>query len=1295
MHEFKKFGKKLFTMSVVGMTMVWSVGLSAFVPAGVAAASCPELAAGDLFKVPTVKSNPATTAVYLLTSDMKRKQYSHSSIFESWHGNVATAPIKEIPVSCIDAYDLAGAVNYRPGSALLKSPLSPTIWAVVPGNQKVKVEDPAVLAATYGANWATTVKDTPDVWFAFLPSKGTAPLTALHDGQVVKKATEATVYYVWEGKLRKVEGTLPSYVSKDVRTVSDATFNAIPMDSTTVTPATVTANPSQSTGGTVTPPPATGGNLSVSLAADTPVQPAGGLADGTAFNKMLKVNLRAASKDVKVTSLTITRTGLINNTYVTGVSVWDSRGYRKGNVMTSFNSSNQVTIGFGTDPILVAAGATEVVTVAFNLSADAGSGSVGATIADKAHIVTDAMAVEGTFPVAGNIMSVVDGGNSLAAFTVTSTAVGGNALSSDAANVSVGDVKEIGKFRFTETTGRNDLAVKGMVFFLEGNARDKDYVDFEVLAQDNSVLGKTQYAGNRYVTVMFTSPYIVPQSQSRNVTLRAKVADGSGNYMLVKIQNDFDVMVEDNALHYQLLPSTFTATGAADGYFKVREGSLTLSKSANSASGNVSAGATSVELGSFDVTAVGEDMEIQKIGVGITTSGPNMSMPLTGNLRLVAENGDTLVSFAASSAGDALYTGGSQRSLSQYWTIPSGKTVKLRVIGDIRTTATSTGYQVKIGNFYAKRIASQNFVDGQPTSSNVGTSANVVTVQSNNLTLAKHTAQGNATVSAGSKSVVLGQFVVQAGSAEAVRLTNLVLKNSGTEPGVKNLRLLMGSSTASMSSIGLSTDISSPSASSSNSFSFDGAIAGNTIPANGIRIIQVLGDVESSASNAGTFIWTVDSHTYIGSVTNNPTTVDTDYTGQTMTVGAVNVIISAINDSETASEIKLPSSVADVMGKWTIEAQNENVSLDRITFFVTRPDGSTKSDAAEYGTLSLYDASAPSTPIAQTSFVGGTGVRFDKTAMLTVLAGQTKTLVLKSTVAGSGTMNPATTSAFFIAPSSTTNLVLSTTNGQIEGDKLDFGTNGTNYASHHATSSFQLFHNAAPTIKKESIGTALSSAASAQIFRYSVTNNGDRALRLSTTTFNVSASGFLGDNSTTGSVHTFALWELNDAGGLDRLLAYSASTTHNTDRLGATLNTDCIGGVSAKAPNNLAVFCVNAASSSINLVFGQFTDENSAFDNLKVEAGATKKYALVANTLNATLGKATSVTSPQTARVTASLVGSRGYSLGDATHEANWANGVLQYYYTPTTPSTEVGPFSASDSYTGDATTGDQMSIGF
>ncbi len=1264
MSDLKKFGKKLFTVSVVSMTMVWSAGLSALVPAGVAAATCTALNAGDLFKV---KGN---AAVYLLNANMERMYFPNAEVYNTWYKDFAG--IATIEPACTDAYPSGGGVNYRPGSRLVKTVVSPTVFAVGPNNMKHKISSPEVAKALYGDNWAKLVRDLPDVFDSNFKVGAELSTAKLHDGQIVKSGSE--VWYVWNGMLKKVDGTLPSQVAADARTVSAEVLASVTKDTATVTPATLVANPAQKvagSSGSTTSTPAMG-TATVALAADTPAVST--LPSATAYNKVLKINVTAGSdKDVKVTSLTVTRTGFVADTNVSGVTVWDAQGNRHGDVMTSFNSDHKVVIGFANYPILVAKGKTETITVAYNLGSTT-SGTVGASIASASDVGSDAT-VQGSFPVAGNIMSLVDGSSSLATFTVTTTAVGGNTASGDTGNVSIGEVKEIGKFKFTQANGKNDINVTGFTLYLDGTVKDKDFINYEVVAPDNTILAKTEFASNRYVTFKFDKAYTVPKNANRTLTVRALSNDGSGNYVRVQLQNDYDMMVADAASGHGLLPTSFASGYASDGYFKMKSGSLTLAKASASKSGNISAGASDVELASFDVTAVGEDMEIRKIGVQITSSGP--AVALSGNLKLVTSDGETLLTFGADTATDALYTtAGSQRSLSQYWTVKSGQTKQLKVVGNISTNATSTSYTVGVGNFYAKRMSTLDFSDNLPSSSNLGVTGNSVTVQSTNLTLTKDTTMGNKNLAPGSSGAIIGQYVAQAGSAENVRLTNvnILFTTDGTEAGspdvVKNLELWAGTSTAAMAKVGSTVNTA---ATSSNSFAFDLAIAANTS-----RIIQVRANLDSNGTSGHAVTTQVGSFNYIGVNTNNTTSdTTTDPTGQTMTLTAANVLITAASDTTTVSSIRTPGATAVQVAKWKVEAQNEAVTLNRITF---QPVGTSAAapngDANQFGTLYLYDASDMTKVLAETNFTPGSSnayARFTKDAMLTIPADQSKYLVLKAVITGSGAMSPATTSAWILPTTTASNIEIArSSGGMLTNDSIDVGQTSNNTSDSNATSTFYLFHNSAPVITAGSVGTSLSLSSQAPIFKFTVTNQGERQMRMSTTTINVSVTGLIGAGSSgagTGTLHSFKLWEANAAGGLATELSTS-SLLGNVPGCLAGSNLVTVSGMGAQD-------CANATTSSLNVLFGQLADTNSAFDNLTIDAGGSRTFIVTANTNSILSGNKTS----GTVSVNVNLDGATGFSNGNATNEANWSDGVLLYFYTPVGGSENSTPYSGSDSY--------------
>ena len=162
MTDVLKLGKKAFTWSVIVLTILWSMGVSALIaPLAAEAATCPALNAGDLFKV------SGNSAVYLLNADKKRLFFPHGNVYKSWYKDFSG--VQTIDTSCVDAYPapstLPGAVNFRAGSKLVKVVISPTVYIVQPGNKLAKIGSEDVAKALYGNNWAREVIDVADNFF--------------------------------------------------------------------------------------------------------------------------------------------------------------------------------------------------------------------------------------------------------------------------------------------------------------------------------------------------------------------------------------------------------------------------------------------------------------------------------------------------------------------------------------------------------------------------------------------------------------------------------------------------------------------------------------------------------------------------------------------------------------------------------------------------------------------------------------------------------------------------------------------------------------------------------------------------------------------------------------------------------------------------------------------------------------------------------------------------------------------------------------------------------------------------
>lgn len=1220
--------KKSFTWSVVLMTILWSMGVAALVPMAVSAVDCPSLEAGDLFKV------EGQSAVYLLNADMERMYFPHSTVFHSWYDDFSG--VVEIPSACFDNYpnpDVAPfGVNYRPGSYLVKVVGSPSVYAILPGNTLAKIASPEVAEALYGPNWGSMIVDVSDFfWPNFTDTATDLTEEALHDGMLVMKDGGTTTYYVMDGMLYEVEGDLGD-LADDVRTVADSLIDALSMAGTTMTASEIVADPPQLGESLGTPAETADGTLTVALSPSTPASET--LSASTAYNDMLKVNLTAGSdEDVTVNGLTVTKTGLTANTSVGGVSVWHN-GMRLGDVVTSISSDDTVVVGFGGTPLVVAAGDTESLVISFNFSSTATGGTVGAKIAGNSDIDTTA-AVAGSFPVMGNTFSLTDGTSSLADLTVDAQGVGGLTNTTDPGNVEIGDTKDVGKFQLTQSNGKHDVQLEQIVFYVPGTVKEADLENFKLRAPDNSVLATTASMSDRYVTMSLATPYTIPAGLTRLLTLSVDIADGSGNYFSVELQNDYDVLVKDAVLGYYIVPmdndgGAWTSEVESGQYFRMKSGSITITKAPDSPSGNISAGATEVVLAKYKARAVGEDFEVRKIGLKLAT-GTNGAY-LNGNVRVMVD-GKVVHTISAGSSAYTLYNSDStQYTVSTRFTLKSGTDSIIEIVGNVPTTATASwAYTAYMGNFYGKRMSTIDFQDDFPTTA-ATIQANALTVQTTALTVEKDTSLGNRTVAPGSNHVV-GQYVVKAGDAEDVCVTNMSVNFTGTAAmniptTLQNVELWLGDAQ-------LGSTLSSV-ASSSNSFS------GNLcLTANEQKTLTITSDVLTGST--GSVSSTIDSTTFLGASTSKSGSVSTKV-GQDVTFGNANVIVTAVNDSTTISALRLPGDAQQV-GKWKFESQNEATTLQKIKFSVRDNSFADDITAGNFGTLSLYDSADMTNELGTASYVPGTsngyvhftGLDFE------IPADGTKYLVLKSNVNGSGAMNPSSINVFVITDDTSTNLEILSANGSILGTSAIDATAGVNQAdSRFATSTFYLFHNSAPTLSKVSVGSDLDLGQTAKVFKFTLENEGDRELRVASSSILVSGSGMAG----AGAINTFKFWEANESGEPGTLLAQDTTTAINTSTTSATLT------------------------------FHDANDLNSLFDNLTVPAGGSRTFILTADTSNMFTDK-----SQGTVSFSASIDGDTGYAAGNTTNEADWNVGGLLYHYTPIGSVENTTPYSGSDSY--------------
>ena len=977
-------------------------------------------------------------------------------------------------------------------------------------------------------------------------------------------------------------------------------------------------------------------SLSVSLAADNPA--AATLPDGSLYNPVLKLNFTAAGQQVKVTGITVTKSGYLSNNYVDGVSVWDESGNRLGNIVTALTADSKAIIDFGANDLVVPAGQTKSLTVKVNISGSAGSGTVAFSVASAADITTEGgVTASGSFPLTGNTMGITDGANSLGDVRVSAISVGGldysSASGGTSENVSVGDTDvEIAKFRFTQNNSLEAISIEKIVVYVEGTINeDKDLKNFKLYAPNGNLLASAEKAVDRYVTLSLATPYVVDKGLTRDLTLKADVADGSTHWFRAQIQNDYDVLVKGVTTGAYLQPkdssgSTFDSGDAADsnGYFRIRQGSLTVSRTATSPSGKVSPGDQNIVLAKFDLKAVGEKLEIRRMGLYIKVATTTSGHKLTGTIKVQdASDNTSYISVSADTTSLQGTSAGSysvlvSQNLSTYLVIDSGQTKTISVIGTIPGTANSTDtYQVYVGGFYAKRIATNDYTTLPDTSTVY--SGNELGVGSVSLTVEKNAAFSGKRVAKGSTKAQIGEFVLGASSADDIRVSTIKITCS-TTTGVQNVYITKSDNTQLGSTVG------TPS-SAGNTFT-----ANLTIPKNNSEIIKVFADVTSDFTGSSLYVYIPDSGITGYGVNSSYQLDDTpssDKSSNSVTVGTPTLTISRDSGAPTSQIITAGKSGVEI-NKILFEASYEDLTLRGITLQLTSASSgawSLSQIASNISKVYLYDGSEK---VGESPLAGGLAAFTGLNVKLP--ADETKSLSVKVDITGSGALTSKSVGGIQVYSTSTDYLAVYSSTG-IMSSGITLTSNAQSYNF--------LFTDTAPTVAAASgySGTVSGSPNSQEIVaKYVVTNNGPRALtmdelRVVASLSNVSAT-------TTSYVTNFRLYDAND-----NLLATS------------TLYSD--SGFSTAVSNLDGV---------TNTVYIKFDFDTYETTKQIAANGGSETFVIKANTLNVEAGES----NPSTAqvRLTTQIAGEKGYDSSDTTsspsgEEIYWKDSYIVYKYTP------------------------------
>lgn len=950
MSDVLRLGKKFFTMSVVAMTTAWSMGLSLLVPAIAVAADCPTLEAGDLFKVAN------NSAVYLVNADMKRMYFPHQEVYKSWYEDFSGVVV--IPNTCVDNYPSGGGVNFRAGSRLIKTVISPNVFAVGPKNMKHKLSDPAVAAALYGANWAKLVRDLPDVFDANYGVGAALTEAKPHNGQLIKKAG-GDVYFVKDGALVKVDGALGAAAAGDVRTVSEATFNAVSMGSGTVTAGSLVADPAQ--GGTaLNNPPAAGpaGTLTVSLAGDTPN---GTFAvDGSARVPFTKVTFSATGGDATVTSFKVSRGGApaVNSDFST-VNVIDENGNLLNDSGKSLNSDNLVTF---TEDIKVANGTSKTYTLVGDMASNVGGGNVPKLGLFSLETTSNVVAA---LPLYGNAVT-----------TNTNVTLGTVTL---AQGVSIGTVtKQVGSNNvdlasLKVTVATNDFQVERIVLYNASTTEDNDVQSYKLKYNNNVVA--TGVMKNKYLTFDLkgcTADCKIEKGNDRTYSVTGDIVNGSARTLDLDVQKAVHVLVRDLKEGYYVTP-TNNATAMTNA-ITISQGKLNVTKVDNVMAGNVPTNASGVALASFDFQVMGEPIDVRTLVLRVSTTGTVVPTGFDA-VTIYDANGKALIGgIDASGSASPGYA-----SSTDSFTLPVGDnilTVKAKIDS---TPAANDTVMIDVDmrnttNFEAKGVNSGETITlGTYATPQALVNGNVQTIKTSALRVTQLPTPATTTYAAGVSGILLAQVMLDAGaSSEDLKVTQFKVTdaadNGAKTINIQNIRLYVDKDGDSFNGTGADvglTEVKNGSDSTANNdeaFTFN--LSGDdqfVIKAGKQLVVSIKGSISGGAATGNHVFKTTAANdvTATGVRTGNEVSevVDGSALPSKVTVGTSGGTVAVTLDSSNPASANYAAGTTGVMlGAFNFLATTtEDVELD--TIYLTQISSTTAASAAfqDYARLYLVD----------------------------------------------------------------------------------------------------------------------------------------------------------------------------------------------------------------------------------------------------------------------------------------------------------------------------------------------------
>ncbi len=913
--------KKAFSVALATTTILWSVGLSAFLPTAASAASFGEVIKGT-----------SLSTLYYYGSDGQRYAFPNEKTYFSWYKDFSS--VKTISDSELASITLAGNIVYRPGTRWIKITSDNKVYAVSTSGKIRWVENEATAKGLAGDNWNTRIDDVPDVFFAdYTVGDSLTSAVSGYDGMLWSDGT--TKYLVAGTKYQKLTDAgfaANGYNAGSVLMGTGFTKSGLTAGADV---SVAMANLTDAAQKVTTPTYAQTQNVSVALSASSPASSTLVTGQGIASVMALDFTNPTASA-VSVKSLKLARTGVSAD--ATLVNTYLFSGYTRLSDSATV-SSGVLSWNDAAGLFTIPAGGTVTVNVRSDIKlANTAGQTVGLKLASAADVgFVGAFAATGSFPVMGATHTTASATMATAYFGTTPTP------SSDTAPTPQSDLK---LWEDTLTVGgTNGANLYALRFRNTGSVNASDVSNWRLyVAGVQRGTAVAQQDANGYITFDLSAAPIKLTTNTHTIKVVADVIGGSSRTVSVGIRSAADAVIFDADYQQPILvqkTNTSTAFSAANASAQtIAQGSLTFSKRSDSPATDVVNTASGVLLARYDVKASGEPMKIESLNFNFIHNENDTDFALRngaifadgnqiGNTTAICNDDTTTASTCTSNGGSAAsyttFNFGS--SLIVYPGTPVLLEVKADIydsVGNNSIAATDT-IQVVIDGSSSNNVLRKvtGTYDSLPSSD---VPAGILTVKTGGLTVAKNTSYANQSFVAPKTSYKIGSYSVSASSVENLNLTGFTVDldgSSGAAAGeITNLYVAYGT-VGNMTNL---TAKSTPSlADGGNVFSVD-----KVLTPNATLFVDVYADLQDQ-DTADTVITTLivganSTTSGGGAVSQNGT--GTAVTGQTITL-STGTFTSALDGSTPVAAIAAANQTVTA-AKYRFSAANDTYTIKEI-----------------------------------------------------------------------------------------------------------------------------------------------------------------------------------------------------------------------------------------------------------------------------------------------------------------------------------------------------------------------------